>query len=547
MAMGTDSYGPLALPEGSRVVVESDWHSILARQPRRKNILTFEEYSVSGDESNRAYGNIVLPPDAANAIRFMEKPERQALELIWDTVWWRRIAYFSTMLVSFFLLVSPVYSLLGEYPTNLAGAFGIYITDTTHDNVVVPIARFLAESITYFVPNIFSVWITAFRSEPFNFLILSIMLVACLLWGTLIDRRINDRSTAIWNSSWSAQRLQWFKESLAWRSRSTLGVSIACIILVLWLVYLEKYTTRYCHEWFCFELERAPVSRYVLGLFLLGASVVSILGYVGNLRIGRQSTNLTSEPRGLLLEIANRLRNWHPLSYSFEFVSSRMVPAVFAIAVIVVTIASVNRVAFTAFNVSGAICKPDEYATRTYDRVTVVKFDNGCFATGIHLDQRSRYQIYRLDDLAELNRQAMARINETDLKQRQFEEANKLTPQKTVLQLISELPPNSELPTASRPLNVVAAPFVRRLGSKLFEPIVRIGNTGNEEYTLEELAHVHSFTPKNGGYLYLYLNNVVVGWPTVYDLFYRKRGSMLIRIENVEEIERNVESNEEDR
>jgi hypothetical protein len=62
--------------------------------------------------------------------------------------------------------------------------------------------------------------------------------------------------------------------------------------------------------------------------------------------------------------------------------------------------------------------------------------------------------------------------------------------------------------------------------------MIRIGETGFKEYAMVGYGGVE-FTPDKDGEVFVYLNNAVIGWPSLYDAFYVQKGTIKISLERV--------------
>jgi hypothetical protein len=119
---GTDRYAPIVLPRSYAVVTANE---DILDQPH------FEDPSQSKDRANRQ-------------------------ESVWNLVWWKRLAYFSSILVFLALLAFPLY----------------------RDATEVCVARFcfLSPIIAWvgaFLPAFASTWFDSYQSHPFGFVLLT--------------------------------------------------------------------------------------------------------------------------------------------------------------------------------------------------------------------------------------------------------------------------------------------------------------------------------------------------------------------------------------
>lgn len=207
IAMGTDAYAPLSLPNGVRVVTESR----AARtdgQPRAPNILTFEDYRAAVCAEGDLFGapagknaDAERRKRAAEDFAALSMPDDRTLELLWDTVWWRRIAYLATLISSALFVLFPFLPSTGIdwefvfFPLFLV--FPIY--SDTEVTWYVSSVESAAAIVRSFLPAMAGTWIDAFQKFPFSFLTLLATTIGFFLFGALLDRRIHDRALAAWS------------------------------------------------------------------------------------------------------------------------------------------------------------------------------------------------------------------------------------------------------------------------------------------------------------------------------------------------------------
>jgi hypothetical protein len=69
------------------------------------------------------------------------------------------------------------------------------------------------------------------------------------------------------------------------------------------------------------------------------------------------------------------------------------------------------------------------------------------------------------------------------------------------------------------PLKVLLIPFRRELTADWLAPVLRVGTTGADEHVIGPRATI--IEPQHDGELFFYVNDVVLGIPYWYDIFYR--------------------------
>jgi len=225
MAVGTDAYAPLSLPPNMRIVADlSERRQSKANQagsspPRTPNVYSLASYQQAIQSDNRMFGvtgNKKLDEQTiqrtASDIGSLQTPDARSLELVWDTVWWRRIAYFTTLAATALLLLFPylpspqlpvsIAEVLAQYP----GFTIVYRALLAFSNVLRPPLDFIIGSASSLLPSFTKPALDAYRGAPWTLVGLGLLVAALLFWGALIDRRIHDRALAAWNVRWRAGR-----------------------------------------------------------------------------------------------------------------------------------------------------------------------------------------------------------------------------------------------------------------------------------------------------------------------------------------------------
>ena len=169
MAEGCDSYAPVSLPEKFEVLAPDGMIAILAQA------------SALAQSSN--------PQKAAlgAAMGRLAQPKQDELELVWDTVWWRRLAYFVTVFLATLLLVYP----LIDRPLNQ----GLGTLNAISGGIVAS----LVGAFGAFIPNYLTWWVDALGELPVAFAVIVTALVVALYFGAFLRTRIQDRAVHAWH------------------------------------------------------------------------------------------------------------------------------------------------------------------------------------------------------------------------------------------------------------------------------------------------------------------------------------------------------------
>jgi uncharacterized protein (DUF2235 family) len=163
MAVGTDAYAPLSLPQQLRVVADPQPGDAdeqrraavgadVVAQPPARNIHTFENYRAAAiAEGSRFFSATDQGRQMTNELGDLKPPDVGTVDLIWDTVWWRRVAYFSAVMVTTFLVLYPF------LPD--AATFYTHERITGFQDLAIVPATLLADILSGLVPGITKPWI----------------------------------------------------------------------------------------------------------------------------------------------------------------------------------------------------------------------------------------------------------------------------------------------------------------------------------------------------------------------------------------------------
>ena len=261
MAAGTNSYAPLSLPIALRIVAdappqESRCTAAPAGRDRAENVFEFSDYqTIARAEAcgpTPAEARDEMP--AANAtglpdISTLEKPDDATLDLVWATVWWRRIAYFATFASTLLIIVWPWLPKINFPASGDAQLvrFLFPILETTPAwNIISAVGDVLRPPISitiYFagslLPEFAKPLLTPYKSAPWSLVCLCLLLVTAIAWGAWLDRRIHDRALAAWNTKWREQRAGWLRKAA--RYRAVLGAAVVVTAVLVGQPFAKLY------------------------------------------------------------------------------------------------------------------------------------------------------------------------------------------------------------------------------------------------------------------------------------------------------------------
>ena len=484
IAMGTDGYAPLSLPRDIRIVTEgrptlaaesrgvpSDPEARLDQ--RSWNILSFDAYCAAvQDPSSDLFGIPAGPAAdepsrkrAAGDFRQLTMPDEKMLELIWDTVWWRRVAYFATLACSLALLLYPM-------------TFGNPVDDPTTN----PITR-AAGLATSILPEIARPWIESFQADPAVISGLVLAAIVLAVWGQIIDRRIHDRALAAWSEVWRQRRAEWLRRSIRKRWAFVALLAAPFILTVVGLLIILQVASQDTNL-LIVALYLIPVLAVIGGFAAM--LLVAALIYAGILWLMRRAGKLKpGEVRGLALLIAHAMRHRF-LARPYRFVARSMLPPVFAAALVVVVVYAMSRISFDFMESGGWICSGRSSGEASNETV-VLKTNAGCQAARKRLVANVRYEVAITD---------VEGWQDGDV---------------------------GVSPMGAATLSIGAhkwwqLPLRRKLTAPWFVVIARVGDEGNQDYVLAS-DKKNVIIPKRDGNLYFFVNDAVIGLPGS-DYFY---------------------------
>jgi uncharacterized protein (DUF2235 family) len=151
---GRDDYAPIVLPE--RYLVVTDTGALI-------------------DPDQNPYEH---PTQASSRCADQER--------VWNLVWWRRIAYFTTVALTVLLLARPFIldsdagGLLAVPSNGLSGAIGL---------------------LSGFLPETAEPWVEFYQHRPIQLIVLGGLIVVLLAISTSLQRSIADRMRALWDAT----------------------------------------------------------------------------------------------------------------------------------------------------------------------------------------------------------------------------------------------------------------------------------------------------------------------------------------------------------
>lgn len=514
MARGSDGYAPVSLPHdfdvlppyGSPVAFDRTAATSLLSDPSVSpegiQNLPGRPLNYLGDETDALLGNVVALSQPAGG-----KDRETLVELVQDTVWWRRLCYFVSL---FFALLATAYPLIYD---RLPGG------EITGPGGFVNWASLWAQG---FLPAVAAPWLAAIAKNPAAAAGIVFFLFSSLWLSGFLQRRIRDRAREAW-------RVRDMNLRVIEQRQAALVATIIFVVLFGLAVWLG----------------RNLYLQVVLGCALLSSAIF----WVDRSRRDPES-NDAARP-SFLLSVARRLRLNETAVGCYTFLAEKGVPFIFLLLCAFLFACTVYRALLDGVSAAGKLCEASGMVTVSDDGRPLEKLEKEadfatssmCHATGLSLVEGRRYRIT------------------LKMQDRWFDQSLETD--------VGGFPSSSYrtryLGLSLRPL-YLGLPLRRWLVSNWFEPVARIGAVGDYEYPLEpaspipadpfEKCHdaqklsqadcaeknglhatrvlISDIQPKTSGELFIYVNDAVLLWPGLTDFFYRNNsGSATVKVERI--------------
>ena len=567
LLFGSDAYAPLNLPGNLRIVSDlpSDAHS--------SNILSVEEYCVALDPSDSQHARTRQHSVKEQYVRIdvntIITPKADLLALIWDTVWWRRVVYFATLCSSLALFVFPFLPALDNAIKVLAvPVIGVLtpivwfvpevLAPINLGHILYSLILIIKQPAEAILPSITRPWLDALALYPFSFLYLGALIAALLYFGSLLDRRIQDRALAAWNLRWRIVRRAWFLKS----DNARIVAIFLLIGVIAFFVILFFLQVRHCHTvsssaenpsftectvrefygFFRYEDSTGGqgykgeerIVRQAAILFLFISVAGTLLWIIYRIHLGKRLRQTETELPGFSLWISRRLRTCRTCIAAHSWILKEVVPFTFAVATLIVIFWVFIRSSFLLTDSAGQFCEPTWAAwsdlpsngrSAQPSRLPVTppitsktveyRLDKICGSTHILLFAGIKYEIV-LDYFDDTTDGA-------------FEQDGELVYAKQYVPV--------SLRKASKNMSPIWAPFRRVMSAPWFAMIARISNSSVVNLRLYPTMQLElpdqipltskatTFVPTNHGFLYLFVNDAIAV-PYAFDFFYQQNKGM---------------------
>jgi uncharacterized protein (DUF2235 family) len=458
MAYGSDQFSPISLPHEFWVLAPDGELLPMEGAPLSLKIDTTKKQAASVLPTTKT--TEAITGEKAKLIAAIDKlarPDREAIRLVWDTVFWRRCVYFLTVGLTCILAGYPwldgvftkaAHGVLSSIPVIGADLDQRWYEwlDRLDEGSRGPITS-LVDAISGFIPAYAGPWIKALKDHPIEFALILGTIIVCLGGSRILQARIHDRARLAWHKNFRDDYAEWLAESQkGWRN----GVLVTFVISIFGLVLTFLF-----REPGIIQIEIGILATVLLALLLFrsfGRRLVS----------QSQTTPIRST---FALSVARFMRNNSILRSIYKWLFERTVPIAFALLLVAVGLHITNRAIFDGFSAAGYFCK-GSVAANAHKKENVgskagFTNDQMCWPTGLVLEEGKRYRITLTTPGDWFDRTTRADV--------------------------------AGFP-ADNFTHVGATPLKRWWGQNWFKPIARIGEIGNDEYVLEPADPFDSYT-----------------------------------------------------
>jgi uncharacterized protein (DUF2235 family) len=520
MALGTDGYAPISLP------YELDVLPPYGPPIAFNAVEAAEQLPLAADGTTQAPAPPTLQCGRlpAATVQSLQESQKQVfeqiikldttnaaadrlplVELVWDTVWWRRNVYFASLglglIIAIYPLIAPTIRFEGQQES---------------DTWIRTFVQMILGPIKQFLPGYTEPWINALEEYGSVAVLLLALFAATLGLSRFLQRRIGDRSRGAWRVQARVDGQALNRLRLTGQRRTgLLGTTI--FSLMVWLTY-------------------AGNAHLSLIIAFAVAAASSLVLFVRRKFVDAGAID-ASHP-GLFLGLARTLRRSEIALTIYRWLARVALPAFFLTVCVVSVLAWTYHMSATFVSNAGYFCEGSGGKLNNADEADqefVFDTKSLCQKTGIGVTEGRRYRI------------TMTIPNEDDW----FDKA--------IWTDVRGLP-------TDRLHHYLALPLKRWWTKSWFQPVARVGEKGNFEYALEPeqpLAEVPlreckappepgttvsdpaspatrkavkycggrsltptrklvaDFTPRRSGELFLYVNDAVLLWPRKADLFYK--------------------------
>ncbi len=491
MAYGPDQYAPIILPDKFEVMTPDGTLLPMPLETQKESELAKGPIAESKKSELVKAMQLLSPLDRAF--------HSEAVKLVWDTVWWRRVFYYVTVLFTLILLASPLTSgKFAQFAYWFVNHFGIadkidraFGQSDIARNVTAMLDKWNAgwggfispplDALSGFIPYYATPWKNALLTHPVEVSWTALVILVCLYVNAILRYRIRDRARMAWHRRLAEDHDRWIRRRRRGECKGMLVLLAVAVLLLIGLL-----------------VSRAPLVEISLIGCIAALLILAILWR------GTEAVLIRKDRQAFSLSIARWLRTRTSLTWLYASIRDRVGPITFALCLIIAAGCLSNRVLFDGWSSAGQVCRPSNKSKEVQKMETVEGFgtDSICWPTGLCLKQGGRYRI------------------------------------------------SVRIPDARREdsFQLIELPLRRWWTQNWFQPIAQIGPVGNDQYVLDLSVPQQSSMPttgrkfvtvitaRNTGELFVFVNDAVLILPGNEDLFYRKNntGMGTVTVERIE-------------
>lgn len=433
MAYGADRYVPLPLPTQFLVLAPDGQ---LVPCPVHAEMSTPREGPQQAQILQKG-GVDARMARLTEAIDRIGAPDREALHLVHDTVWWRRIAYFCTMGFTLALASlpwsAPLFTALDTMGTVKVNAAAASVLGS------------LIDLLDPLIPAFAHMWTATFKALPFPTVLLATGLGGSLVMGARLRGRITDLGQYAWRFGTGMRHVEWMRHRWAARSRiGTVALAIALAFMV-WGIGGWMQTSG-----------NAQAGYRRLAIFAGLAALISCFVWLQARAVSARIRCGATLPATLALSLARSLRGSPALVAAYRCWSRKVVPFILGAALVTTILCLANKMLIEAQAVNNSDCHAPVATAPPPVNAQDIPVSSFCGATGIWLRKGMRY-----------------RITLQDLEGKLFDRT-----------VHADLGGFAGASTVHR----FAKPLRRWWNENWFTPVARVGQLGKEEYALHPAA-----------------------------------------------------------
>lgn len=369
---------------------------------------------------------------------------QRSVELVLDTIFWRRVLYVLTLALTFYLAAFPL----------IGGAFTIIVSSVLNrvpylrdiweywtragDATTRVVIRQGTDAAGGLIPTWFNPWLEQFKLHPVEAILVAASIAICLRVSSALQLRIHDLARAGWNeefrNAYAGSRKD-AKRAVVVRASIWILVPLLGGFVAIW---------KAAPPWIASALFGASGIAVAFALFFLPRMLEDA------------DRNVMAFEPSLAQKFARVVRKFPPFRYGYPVITKGVVPALFALALVTVSALLINRFTYVALSGTNHFCtaskKEDvQVVERTAD-APLFRTDHMCWPTKLKLEQGKSYRITLTSDGAWFDRSLR-----TDV---------------------------IGFPNSRTLIHELYAPFKRWPDANWFTPIFRVGDWGGEEYAL---------------------------------------------------------------